>query len=96
MLVVSVIAPCCLFTYVLARAGVVGGDGRVQTLLKTGLAPVSVALMLSASWVLATTVDKDWRAASLTALSAAVLYTTRIHPLWLIAAGAIAGLAGFV
>jgi chromate transporter len=96
VLSVAVIAPCCLFTYMLARLGMVGGEGRVQRILRSGLAPVSVALMLSSSWVLANTVDQDWRAALITLLSAVVLFTTRVHPLWLIAAGAMAGIAGLV
>jgi chromate transporter len=96
VLAVGIIAPSTLFTYCLARFGAVTGDGKIQRMLNTGLAPVSVALMLSASWVLANTVDHDWRAALITLVSVAVLYFTRIHPLWLIAAGALAGLAGFV
>ena len=92
----AVVVPACLLTYCLMRAGVVGGDGRMQRILKSGLAPVSVALMLSSSWVLANTVDKDWHAALLTVVSLVILLTTRIHPLWLIAAGATAGLAGLV
>lgn len=93
---VAVVLPSCMLTYFLARAGVVGGDGRLQRILKSGLAPVSVALMLSSSWVLAGTVDHDWRAALLTLASLVVLLATRTHPLWMIAAGATAGLAGLV
>ncbi len=93
---VAVMAPCCLFTYVLARTGIVGGNGRIQGILKSGLAPVSIALMLSSSWVLANTVDHDWRAVTITAVSAATLLATRLHPLWLIGAGALAGVSGLV
>lgn len=96
VLAVGIVAPSSLFTYCLVRFGAVGGDGRAQRVLKIGLAPVSVALMLSSSWVLANTVDHDWRAALVTLVSVIVLYTTRIHPLWLIAAGALVGLAGLV
>lgn len=96
VLAVGIIGPSTLFTYCLARMGMVNGDGRIQRVLKSGLAPVSVALMLSSSWVLAHTVDNDWRAALVTVISAIILYLTRIHPLWLIAAGALAGLAGLV
>ena len=96
VLAVGIVAPTTLFTYCLARIGVVTGDGRIQRILKRGLAPVSVALMLSSSWVLANTVDHDWRAALVTVISAVILFTTRIHPLWLIAAGALVGLAGLV
>ena len=93
---VAVVVPPCLLTYFLARTGVLGGDGRIQRILKNGVAPVSAALMLSSSWVLANTVDKDWQAALLTLVSLVVLLATRIHPLWVIGAGAAIGLAGLV
>ena len=93
---VAVVVPPCLLTYFLARTGVLGGDGRIQRMLKNGVAPVSAALMLSSSWVLANTVDKDWQAALLTLVSLVVLLTTRLHPLWVIGAGAAIGLAGLV
>ena len=92
----AVVVPSCLLTYVLVRTGVVGGDGWIQRLLKNGLAPVSAALMLSSSWVLANTVDQDWNAALLTLISLVLLLATRIHPLWVIGAGAAIGLAGLV
>ncbi len=93
---VAVVGPPCLLTYFIARTGLLGGGGRIQRIVQNGIAPVSAALMLSSSWVLAITVDKDWQAGLVTLVSLIVVLTTRIHPLWVIGAGAAIGLAGLV
>ena len=54
-----------------------------------------MALLLASGCVLARTVDVNVAAAAITAASALLLVTTRIHPLWLIG-GALAGAAGWV
>ncbi|MGC9561873.1 chromate transporter [Brachymonas sp. M4Q-1] len=66
---------------------------------KTGLAPMVVALLLSTGWLLASVYDqptRDWRLWLLIAASTLLVLRTRVHLLWLIAAGAVLGAAGLV
>ena len=66
---------------------------------KQGMAPIVVALVLSTGWLLAAANDhpaKDWPLWLLTAVSAWVVWRTRLHLLWLIGAGAVLGALGWV
>ncbi len=66
---------------------------------KLGLAPVVVALLIASGWIIATSGSRssgDWPLWLLTALSAIAVWRTRIHLLWLLAAGAAAGWFGWI
>ncbi len=55
-----------------------------------GLAPVTVGLMF-AGCMLLTRGFADWRAWVLAGIAFAVFMTTKLHPLWMIGLGAVAG-----
>jgi chromate transporter len=63
--------------------------------LQVGLAPLTLGLMLATGTVLARSADHSVVAVALTLASTLVLLRTRLHPLLLIAGGALLGLAGF-
>ena len=65
-------------------------------MLKAALAPISVGMILATAWSLARGADKTWGAAVLTVLTVTVLMTRKINPLWLIAAGALIGIADWI
>jgi chromate transporter len=60
---------------------------------KAGVAPVTIALLAATGWVL-TAQNPTAPLILVTAVSALLAWRTRIHVLWLIAAGAIAGATG--
>ncbi len=62
----------------------------------TGMAPVTIGLLLSTSWILLEPTRGHWGSAVLVALTLLVMLRTRYSPLWPICAGAIAGVAGWV
>jgi chromate transporter len=62
---------------------------------KAGLAPITISLLAATGWVL-TAQNPTPAVIILTAATALLAWRTRIHVLWLIAAGAIAGAAGLV
>lgn len=64
--------------------------------IKLGLAPLTIGLMFASGWVLLSAVNHDWRGYLLTAITLAVALRTRLNPLWMIAAGAVLGIAGAV
>lgn len=60
-------------------------------LTKRALLPLTVALALSAGYVLATPLGLEWRHAGIAAASAAALYATKLNPLWILAGGGVLG-----
>jgi chromate transporter len=62
---------------------------------KVGMAPVTVALMLATSWILLAQTP-GWQPVAAAAVAALLVWRTRLHLLWMIAAGAIAGAIGWI
>jgi chromate transporter len=71
-------------------------DARWRKAIQRGLGPVTVGLMLAAGYLITRAADETLAAYAVTAATATLVLTTRLHPLWLIAAGAALGLAGVV
>ncbi len=69
---------------------------RLGRAFRLGLAPITIGLMFASGWVLVNSVNHDLRGYLLTAATVAVVFRSRLNPLWLIAAGALAGIAGVV
>jgi len=55
------------------------------------LLPISVGFILSGGYVIATPHGIDWQSVLIAGASAAVLYATRLNPLWILAAGGLLG-----
>ena len=64
--------------------------------IRRGLTPITIGLMLASGWTLMRAVDHDWRGFLLTLLAVVLGLRTSWSPLWLIAAGALVGMAGLV
>jgi chromate transporter len=67
-------------------------DAPWRATIQRALLPVTVGLVLSGGYVLATPHGLDWKSALIAGPSAATLFATRLNPLWILAAG---GLLGF-
>ena len=66
---------------------------------KASLAPISISLLIATAWLLTAAhnqIAKDWPLWLLTAASLALVWRTRIHLLWVLAAGAALGALGWV
>lgn len=63
---------------------------------RRGLAPIAIGLMFSSGWVLLGSIGHEWTGLALTFLTVAAILRTRLNPLMLLAAGALAGVAGIV
>ncbi len=92
---IAILLPCSLLAIGAGRW--VGARARHRALLafKAGMAPITIALLLATSWIIASQAP-GWRALVLAATSGAVLLRTRVHILWIIAGGALAGALGLV
>lgn len=96
---VGIMLPSTILTYSAAQWGHRNRDLRAVRAFKQGMAPVVIALLLSTSWLLARH-DGDWARDGgvwlLALASGLVLWRTRLHLLWILAFGAVAGALGLV
>lgn len=90
------VAPSSVLTYVVAGAWERFRAARWRQVVQAGLTPVTVGLIGGASLLLARASVHGPGALLLTLGSAAALLATRLHPLWLLAAGAALGVAGLL
>jgi chromate transporter len=88
--------PTSVLTYGIATVWERFRDARWRKAIQRGLAPVTIGLMLASAYLITRGADHTPAAYALTASAAAVVFATRLHPLWLIALGAVLGLLGVV
>jgi chromate transporter len=69
---------------------------RWQGIVRRGLVPVTIGLVIASGVVMARAADPGWRAALVTVAAAGLLLVTRLNPLWLLCAGAALGGAGLL
>lgn len=91
---VGIMLPSTTLTYLAAQWGHRNRELRMVRAFKLGMAPIVIALLISIGWILTSDNDnpaKDWPLWLLTVASALIIWRTKIHILWLIAAGAVLG-----
>jgi chromate transporter len=71
-------------------------DRPWQEVVRRGLVPVTIGLVIAGGAVMGRAADQDWQAALVTAAAAALMLATRVSPLWLLAAGAAVGGLGLL
>jgi chromate transporter len=68
-------------------------DAPWQRIVRLGLVPVVMGLVIASGMVMARAANTGWRATSLTIAAAAITLATRLNPMWmLLAGGALGGL----
>lgn len=92
----GMILPTATLTLAVVRWNALAPDTRAGRALREGLAPITIGLILASGWVLVSSASHDWRGYALTCATIAAFMRTRWNPLWLVAAGAAAGIAGIV
>jgi chromate transporter len=58
---------------------------------RLGLTPVIMGLVIASGTVMARAADTDWRAVAITIAAAAISFTTRINPMWMLLVGGALG-----
>lgn len=71
-------------------------DASWQRVVRLGLVPVVMGLVIASGTVMARAADTGWRAAAVTAAAAAITLATRLSPLWMLLAGAVLGGLGLL
>lgn len=96
----GILLPSSTLTLWATRWGHRRRDTRFVRAFVTGLAPLTIGLLLSTGWVLAEpyllNASHRWGALALIAISVVVMLRTRWSPMWLVALGMTAGALGFV
>ena len=92
----AIILPPIALTLWVTRLDASNPEAPLGRAVRSGLAPITVGLMLSSGWILMHSADSDWRGTALTVLTVVLVLRTKLNLIWLIVAGAIAGIAGIV
>jgi chromate transporter len=94
MTMLGIMIPSTVVTYVLAQWGHRNRELRAVRAFKQGMAPIVIALLLSTSFILGAAGGNpahDWPLWLLAVVSGLVIWRTKVHLLWVLAAGALAG-----
>lgn len=93
---IGLILPSTLITLGYYRYSTDNPEHRWIRAIHTGLAPITVGLLLSSGWLLAAQNVHDlWQGFWVTVVVVLSLWT-RVNPLWLLLTGAVAGALGWV
>lgn len=106
---VGILTPSSIITCTAARWGHRNRHLRAVRAFKQGMAPVVIALLLATAWILASSAAGAvagpaaatpyfgrWALWLLALASALLMWRTRLHLLWLLAAGAVLGACGLI
>jgi chromate transporter len=88
--------PTSLIAYLVVRVWDRFKDAPWRSAMQRGLVPVTVGFVAAAAVLLVRASDNSLVAYALTAITAIVGLTTRLNPLWVFAASALAGALGLV
>lgn len=96
---VAIMLPSSILTYTATQWGHRNRELRAVRAFKTGMAPIVIALLIATGWLLSASHNvpaRDWPLWLLTVCAALLVWRTRLHLLWMIGAGALAGALGWV
>jgi len=95
----GILLPSATLTYMASRWGHQNRDLRAVRAFKQGMAPVVVGLILATGWLMSSAHGKsiaNWPLWLATAITAVIVWKTRIHLLWLLALGGVLGWFGWI
>jgi chromate transporter len=95
----GILTPSTTLTFLAARWGHQNRERREVRAFKVGMAPLVVALLIGTGWVLSTSLGKSaahWPIWAVSAVTALVVWRTKIHLLWLLGAGGLLGWMGWL
>ncbi|MBX3605024.1 MAG: chromate transporter [Piscinibacter sp.] len=96
---IGTLLPSTLLTLYTTRWAAQRREALAVRAFTTGMAPLTIGLLLATGWVLAEPFVRDpahrWGALALIAVTIAVMNRSRISPIWLVGLGALVGAFGF-
>lgn len=88
--------PPCLMYYTAYRLWDRFRDRPWQQIVRRGLAPLTIGLVIAGGYVMARAADVGWQSALVTAAAIGVMLGTRLNPLWILMTGGVLGGLGFL
>ncbi len=92
----AIFGPSCSLSYVAYRLWDRFRRSRWQTIVRQGLVPLTIGLVIAGGCVMARAADTGWRAAAITIAALALMLGTRINPLLILAGGGVVGGFGLI
>jgi chromate transporter len=96
---IGILVPSTTLTFAAARWGHQNRELRAVRAFKQGMAPIVIALLIATGWILASSQGnplEHWRLWLLTAATTVLVSRTKLHMLWMLGAGAVAGALGYL
>jgi chromate transporter len=88
--------PPCLMYYTAHRLWDRFRDMPWPQIMRRGLTPLTIGLVIAGGYVMARTADTGWQGGLVTAAAAGLMLATRLNPLWILIAGGAAGGLGLL
>ena len=93
----AICLPSCTLAYLVERVWRRFRGTPLRRAVETGLAPITIGLMIATGWVVARGAPgAGWTAYAVTAATTVLVLVTRVNPLVLFAAAGVLGLLGLV
>ncbi|MFZ4479758.1 MAG: chromate transporter [Rhodoferax sp.] len=96
---VGILLPSTTLTFTATRWAHQNRQRQTVRAFKQGMAPIGIGLVMSTGWVLAKghgDLSHDWSLWLVTLATTLIVWLTRVHLLWLLAAGALLGCFGWI
>jgi chromate transporter len=88
--------PPCVIYFIAYRLWDRFRDMPWQRIVRRGLAPLTIGLVIAGGYVMARAGDVGWQSAVVTSGAVALMLRTRVNPLWILSAGGALGGLGFL
>ena len=95
----GILLPSTTLTFMAARWGHQNRELQAVRAFKQGMAPIVIALLVATGWILsngAGAPGESWHAWAVTAITALIVWRTKMHILWLLGAGGLLGWFGWI
>ena len=90
----AVLVPPALLTMALVSSGWLSTQGRWARAIREAFLPLATGFLIATAWTFANPTNSNAAHVALTAGAAVIAYRSRLNPVYLIALGAIIGVAG--
>ncbi len=93
---IPLMIPATTLTLLVGHLNELYPNARIGRAVRRGLMPITIGLMFASATILMRAVNRDWRGYLLTLITVGVVLRKPWNPLWMLAAGAMAGILGLV
>jgi chromate transporter len=92
----AISGPACVIAYAATRLSAHWQALKWYKILRAGMVPVTTGLMVTSAWLLTNAAAQTFVSYAITAVTAVIVLTTRLNPLWLLALAGGLGIAGLI